>query len=166
MEIGRLDQEANSDRAFGERVFYRGFDGFMTLGAVKDLDDMLGDDGLNFRDIFGETFSGGHWVSQGSRALRAMGKGMDLGLVDSFRGGSAGPWMALFPAGFLLAPLCGRFFVRRLHGRRGRRVILQGFLSQGLLQFFHLPIQFQEPLDGRFFPGVVESDGLLFSQDG
>ena len=166
MEIGRLDQEANSDGAFGEGVFYRGFDGFMTLGTVKDLDDMLGDDGLNFGDIFGEAFSGGHGVSQGRRALRAMRKSMGLGLVDSFRGGSAGPWMALFPAGFLLAALGGRFFVRGLHGRRGRRVILQGLLSQGLLQFFHLSIQFQEPLDGRFFPGVVESNGFLFSQDG
>ena len=166
MEIGRLDQEANPDCAFREGVFHRGFDGFMTLGAVKDLDDMLGDEGLNFGDIFGETFSDGHWVSQGSRTLRAMGKGMDLGFVDSFGGGSVGPWMALFPAGFLLATLPGRFLVRWLHARRGRRVILQGFLSQGLLQFLHLPIQFQEPLDGRFFPGVVESNGLLFSQDG
>jgi hypothetical protein len=39
-------------------------------------------------------------------------------------------------------------------------------LSQGLLKFFHLPVQFQELLDGRFFSGGVKSDGFWFSQDG
>lgn len=166
VEIGRLDQEVDPDRAFGEGVFHRGFDGFMALGAVEDLDDMFGNDGLDFRDIFDNTFSGGHWIAQGSGTLRAIGKGMEFGVVDSLRGGPVGSFMARFPAGFFLATLAGRFRVRGLHGRRGRRVVLQRLLSQGLLQFFYPPVQFQELLDGRFFPGVVERSGLFFSQDG
>ena len=128
VEIGRFDQEANPDRTFRQGFFYRSFDGLMTLRTVEDLDDMLGDEGLNFGDIFGKTFSGGHGFFQGSGALRAMGKGMNLGFVDSFRGGSVGTLMAFFPAGFLLSSLAGGFLVRWLHARRGRRVILQGFL--------------------------------------
>lgn len=166
VEIGCLDQHTNPDRAFGEGILHGGFYGFLTLGAVKDLDDMFGDDGLNFRDVFYKAFSDGHWLSKGREALGAMGKGVEFGFIDSFRGGSADSLVALLPAGPFLSPLPGRLFVGRLHARGGGRVILQGFLGKGFLKLFHLPIQLQELFNGRFFARAIEGYGLFFSQDG
>jgi hypothetical protein len=95
--------------------------------------------------------------------MRAIRKGMHLGLVILWGRRSPNAWMALFPSRPLLSGFPRRLLIRGPHPRGGGGVRMGTRSLKRFLEGFKLLVHFKELADRRFLTRPVERDGFFFS---
>ena len=140
------------------------------------MDDVLGDNNLDRRDIFGDAGPIFNRRVQRAAAPGTIFQGVFHRLVDSLRRHAPRSGMAVFAPRLLLAPLRRRLLVRGDHRRwrgRRRRVLAEQFFQFGVLLSKKAVFPFEPPdalllfsndIEGLFTLLVRDHFRLLFSR--